>query len=101
MTALSSTPSDTTASLQWSYQDSGSSPRDGAVLEVWRGGALVTSMMVRSTVLSTTLSSLQPLTNYTFTVYAVSAVGRSAPTSVHASTLSLSQSLTPCTTSAS
>ena len=91
---LTSSPSDTTASLQWIYQSSGSSPRTGVEVEIWRDGGRVTNRTLRPNEIATSLSSLQPLTHYTFTVYVVTAVGRSEPVSVNVSTLSLSKSVT-------
>ena len=90
-TGLTSSPSDTTASLQWTYKSSGSSPRTRVEVEIWRD---VTNLTVGPNEITTTLSSLQPLTHYTFTVYVVTAVGRSEPVSVDVSTLSLSRSIT-------
>ena len=91
---LHSSPSDTFVSIQWAYQSSGSSRRTGVEVEIWRDGVRVTNVTVGPNEIATTLSSLQPLTHYTFTVYVVTAVGRSEPVSVDASTLSLSKSLT-------
>ena len=87
-------PSDTFVSIRWIYQSSGSSHMTGVEVEMWRDGVRVTNRTLGPNEITTTLSSLQPLTRYTFTVYVVTAVGRSEPVSVDASTLSLSKSLT-------
>ena len=63
-------------------------------MEIWRDGVRVTNVTLSPNEIATSLSSLQPLTHYTFTVYVVTAVGRSEPVSVDVSTLSLSKSLT-------
>ena len=91
-TGLLSSPSDTFVSLRWTYKSSGSSPRTRVEVEIWRDGVRVTNVTVGPNDIATTLSSLQPLTHYTFTVYVVTAVGRSEPVSVDVSTLSLSKS---------
>ena len=51
------------------------------------GGTLVRSVTKGPTETTTTITSLQPLTNYTFTVTVLSAVGRGPPVILHASTL--------------
>ena len=93
-TGLRGSPSDTSVSIQWTYQSSGSFPRTRVEVEIWRDGVRVTNKTLRPNEITTTLSSLQPFTHYTFTVYVVTAVGRSEPVSVDVSTLSLSKSLT-------
>lgn len=87
---LTTSTSDTSISLEWSYQSSGSSERTGVVVELWAGGVLMESVGLSRVVTSTTLSFLRPLTNYTIAVYVVSEVGRSAPITVY-TTLSLSE----------
>ena len=79
--------SESTLFLNWTYQSSGSRQRTGAEVVIEGGGTFA----VDSQDISVTLSSLSPLTNYTLTVYVLSAVGRSQPATVQASTLSLSQ----------
>ena len=88
---LRTSPSDTFVTIRWVYQSSGSSRRTGVEMEIWRDGVRVTNRTLRPNEVTTTLSSLQPLTRYTFTVYVVTAVGRSEPVSVDVSTLSLSK----------
>ena len=61
-------------------------------VELWNGVDIVSIAMVEPSQMSTTFSSLQPLTNYSLTVYVRSGVGRSDPATVHISTFSLSKS---------
>ena len=91
VSGLTSSTSESSAILHWSLQSSGSSARLGVEVEVERDGEVVNRVIVRSAETSVTLTSLQPLTFYTFTVYAVSQVGKSTPISVHDTTLSLSK----------
>ena len=60
-------------------------------MEIWRDGVRMTNMTLRPNEMTTCFDLLQPLTHYTFTVYVVTAVGRSEPVSVDVSTLSLSK----------
>ncbi len=86
--ALMVSVSEFTLSLNWTYQSSGSQRRTGAEVVI-EGGGVFTRLTAEET--SVTLSSLCPLTNYTVTVYALSMVGRSQPTSTEVSTPSLSK----------
>ena len=79
--------SENTISFSWRYQSDGSRPRTGVEIEVMTGGTLVRSVTKGPTETTTTITSLQPLTNYTFTVAVLSAVGRGPPVILHASTL--------------
>ena len=88
--ALVVSASESSLSLNWTYQSSGSRQRTGAQVVI-EGGGIFTRLTVSSEDRSVTHSSLRPLTNYTLTVYVLSEVGRSQPTTVHTSTLSLSQ----------
>ena len=93
VSGLTSSTSESSAVLQWSLQSSGSSPSLGVEVEVERGGTgeMISRLIVGADEAGVTLNSLQPLTSYNFTVYAVSQVGRSRPASVHDTTLSLSK----------
>ncbi len=82
----------TTVSLSWTYQFDQSSPRTGVHIEVTMGNDLVGNITLPASATSTTLSSLEPRTMYTIAVYVVNANGRSQPSTVQASTLSLSKS---------
>lgn len=78
-------------SLNWSYQLSNeSSLRTGVEVEIISDGIIMENVSI-GVAETTTLSSLLPFTIYTFTMYVVSALGRSTPTSVVVSTISLSE----------
>ena len=87
---MTTTTSESSITLQWDPLPSDSL---WVVVEVRRGGVMVRNVTVGRDEFSLTLSSLRPLTTYTFTLYVVNGVGRSISTSHTASTLSLSQSL--------
>ena len=79
-----------TVSLEWAYQMNGSSPRTGAEIEVRRNDSVERTIMIGPESTTEIISSLLPLTTYSFTVFVVTDVGRSRPSSINASTLSLS-----------
>ena len=77
--------------LEWTYQMNGSSPRTGVEIEVGKNDSLERTVMMGPEFTTETISSLPPLTTYSFTVFVVTDVGRSRPSSINASmTLSLS-----------
>ncbi len=76
--------------LQWTYQSNGSSPRTSVGIEVRRSGTLQRTEMVGSQFTTAEISSLLPLTMYNFSIFVVSSIGRSNPSSVSDQTLSLS-----------
>ena len=78
--------------LEWAYQMNGSSPRTGVEIEVRRNDFLERTVMIGPESTSGTISSLLPLTTYSFTVFVVTDVGRSRPSSINAS-MSLSLSM--------
>ena len=81
--------SETSVSLSWLL---GFRPRAAVSVEVTSDTTLIRNQTVGGDVTSVTIPSLSPLTSYTFTVYAVSEVGRSdQPAIITASTLSLSK----------
>ena len=78
--------------LEWTYQMNGSSPRTGVEIEVRRNDSLERTVMIGPESIIGTISSLLPLTTYSFTVFVVTDVGRSRPSSINASmSLSLSK----------
>jgi len=79
--------------LVWTFQMNGSEPRIRTEIEIRRNGSLERTDMIAPQFSGAELSSLLPLSLYNFTVYVVSDVGRSRPSVVSASTLSLSNSL--------
>ena len=68
----------------------GSSPRTGIEIEVRRNSMLETTVTVGPQYTATTVEGLLPLSTYNFSAYVVSNIGRSRPSSLLASTLSLS-----------
>lgn len=68
----------------------GSSPRTGAEIEVGKNNSRERTVMIEPEDNTATISSLLPLTMYSFTIFVVTDVGRSRPSSINASTLSLS-----------
>ena len=85
--------SESAISLSWRYQSDGSRPRTGVEIEVMTGGTLVRSVTKGPTQTIGNITSLQPLTNYTFIAYVVSEVGRSPPIALQTFTPSLSTSM--------
>ena len=77
-------------SIMWQYQMNGSSPRIGADVEVRKGIHLVTTIPVVASQNNLTISSILPLTIYEVTVFSVTTVGRSRPSSISVTTISLS-----------
>ena len=78
--------------LEWAYQMNGSSPRTGVEIEVRRNDSLERTVMIGPESTTGTISSLHPLTTYSFTVFVVTDVGRSRPSSINNS-MSLSFSM--------
>ena len=76
--------------LEWTYQLNGSSPRTGVEIEIRRIGVLERTVIIGPEPNTTNISSLPPLATYNFTLFVVSNVGKSRPSSIIASTLSLS-----------
>ncbi len=76
--------------LVWTFQMNGSDPRIRTEIEIRRFGTLVRTDMIAPQFSGAQLSPLLPLSTYNFTVYVVSNVGRSRPSVVSTSTLSLS-----------
>ena len=68
----------------------GSSPRIGVDIVTLSEGILA-YITEEASIVATTLMSLSPLTTYRISVYVVSSVGRSHPSSINSSTLSLSK----------
>ena len=80
-------------SIAWEYQMNGSSPRTGAEVEIRKGHVIKRTIIVGPEEEATNIASLNPLTLYIITVYVVTSVGRSRPSSTEISTLSLSNIL--------
>ena len=76
--------------IEWMYQMNGSSPRTGVEIEVRRNDTLEKTIMIGPAQATATISTLLSLSTYDITVFVVSDVGRSRPSSINASTLSLS-----------
>ncbi len=68
----------------------GSSPRTGVAAEIRRSGSLVRTDMFGPEITMAAIESLLPLTTYNFTMFVVTDVGRSRPSVISVSTLSLS-----------
>ncbi len=79
-----------TVVINWTYQMNGSSPRTGVDIEIRRNGTIERTDMISSAATTATLSNLLPLTTYSITAFVVTDVGRSRPSQISASTLSLS-----------
>ncbi len=89
-----SSRTESSLSLDWTYQSDGSSPRTGVEIEVRKSGVLVRNTTEEAADLGAiTISSLLPLTSYSITMYVVSDVGRSQPSTIITNTLSLSESM--------
>ena len=82
-----------TISISWIFQLNGSSPRNRVGIEVRNEGVSVYNVTEEAFEVASTLFSLSPLRTYIISVYVVSSVGRSRPSSIEASTLSLSKTL--------
>ncbi len=90
-----SSRTESSLSLDWTYQSGGYSPRTGVEIEVRKSGVLVRNTTEEAADLGAiTISSLLPLTSYSITMYVVRDVGRSQPsTTINTNTLSLSESM--------
>ena len=77
--------------VMWTYQMNGTEPRIGAEIEVYKEQVLIRNFTVGAAYESTIISLLNPLTRYIVTIYAISTIGRSLPSSIEYSTLSLSK----------
>ncbi len=85
-----SSRTESSLSLDWTYR-----PRTGVEIEieVRKSGVLVCNSTEEAADLGAiTISSLLPLTSYSITMYVVSDVGRSQPSTINTTTLSLSES---------
>ena len=93
-----SSRTESSLSLDWTYQSDRSSPRTGVEVEVRKSGVLVRNTTEEAADLGAiTISSLLPLTSYSITIYVVSDVGRSQPsTTINTNTLSLSELMDAC-----
>ena len=77
--------------LQWTFQMNGSSPRTRVDIEIRTNDDILLRTDAISPHLTTAaISSLLPLTSYNFIAFVISNVGRSRPSSINGSTLSLS-----------
>ena len=79
-----------TISLEWTYQGNGSSPRIGVVLEIRQDGSILRMEAIGSEFTTSLISNLLPLSTYSFTLFVVNGIGRSMPSYITASTISLS-----------
>lgn len=75
-----------TISLNWTFQSKGSSLRTRVDIEVRLNGTVVNTVMEGPSQTTSMIASLQPLTTYNISVYVVTAVGRSQPATIEAST---------------
>ena len=87
---LITTTTTTTISLEWTYQNNGSSPRIRVDIEIRRNDVLERTDIVQDQFAKGLITSLLPLTTYSFTIFVVSDIGRSRPSMINGSTLSLS-----------
>ena len=87
---LITTTTTTTISLEWIYQNNGSSPRIRVDIEIRRNDVLERTDIVQAQFATGLITSLLPLTTYSFTIFVVSDIGRSRPSMINGSTLSLS-----------
>ncbi len=89
-----SSRTESSLSLDWTYQSDRSSPRTGVEIEVRKSGVLVRNTTEEAADVGTiTISSLLPLTSYRIIMHVVSDVGRSQPSTIITNTLSLSESM--------
>jgi len=77
--------------ISWRFQMNGSSPRNGVDIEIWSANILLYNVTEEVSQVASALLSLSPLTMYRISVYVVSSVGRSRPSCINASTLSIVQ----------
>ena len=82
-----------TVSLEWIYQNNGSSPRLRVDIEIRRNYVWERTDIVQPQFTTVLITSLLPLTTYSISIFAVSEVGRSRPSVINSSTLSLSMLL--------
>ena len=80
-----------TVSVRWRFQMNGTSPRNRVDIEIKKEDISVHTVTEEASAVASTILSLSPLTLYSISVYVVSSVGRSRPSSINASTLSLSK----------
>ena len=71
----------------------GSSPRNGVHIEIKRENISIYNISEEASQTSTTIISLAPFTTYSISVYVMSLLGRSLPSTINASTLSLSKTI--------
>jgi len=77
--------------LKWMFQMNGSSPRIGSEVEVRKGSILETTLSVGANEQNFTVLYLYPLSFYQITFFSVTSVGRSQPSSINITTISLSK----------
>lgn len=80
-------------SLHWMFQMNGSSPRTGVDIEIRRYDSVENTVMTGPSQTMSDIYYLQPLTTYNFTIYVITAVGRSLPTAAEISTYSLREQI--------
>ncbi len=69
----------------------GSSPIIGVYIEIRLNEVLINNVTEDASRTTSILTSLMPLTTYSLTIYVVSTVGRSLPSTINSSTSSLSE----------
>ena len=76
-------------SIIWIFQMNGTYPRTEVNIEIWHRRILINTVVEEPSRTFSMLTGLQPLKMYTITVYALSRLGRSLPSTINASTLSI------------